>query len=288
MGHISVLAAEAVDALALRPDGRYVDATFGAGGHSARILAALGSTGRVVAVDADPGARTRAIVDPRFTLVHANFRDLAGVLDDLSLPQVDGVLYDLGVSSMQFDEAARGFSFREAAALDMRLDPSRGESAAEFIARVDETELADVIFRYGDERNSRRIARAIKLRQPRDTMQLAGVVAGAVHVRGKRERIHPATRTFQALRIAVNDELGALEASLDAALERTREGGRIAVISFHSLEDRIVKQRFRDDPRAVRVTRKPIVPGETELAANPRARSAKLRVCAVTHQEAHA
>jgi 16S rRNA (cytosine1402-N4)-methyltransferase len=288
VGHISVLAAEAVDALALRPDGRYVDATFGAGGHSARILAALGSTGRVVAVDADPGARTRAIVDPRFTLVHANFRDLAGVLDDLSLPQVDGVLYDLGVSSMQFDEAARGFSFREAAALDMRLDPSRGESAAEFIARVDETELADVIFRYGDERNSRRIARAIKLRQPRDTMQLAGVVAGAVHVRGKRERIHPATRTFQALRIAVNDELGALEASLDAALERTREGGRIAVISFHSLEDRIVKQRFRDDPRAVRVTRKPIVPGETELAANPRARSAKLRVCAVTHQEAHA
>jgi 16S rRNA (cytosine1402-N4)-methyltransferase len=283
--HISVLAAEAVAALALRPDGCYVDATFGAGGHSARLLAALGPSGRLVAIDADPGARARALDDPRFTLVHANFRDLASVLDDLSLPQIDGILYDLGVSSMQFDEGERGFSFRESAALDMRLDPTRGESAAEFIARVDESELADAIFRYGDERASRRIARAIKARAPRDTVELAAVVAGAVHVRGKRERTHPATRTFQALRIAVNDELGALETSLDAALDRTREDGRIAVISFHSLEDRIVKLRFRDDPRAVRVTRKPIVPGETELAANPRSRSAKLRVCAVTHEE---
>ncbi len=285
MDHISVLAAEAVAALALRPDGCYVDATFGAGGHSARLLAALGPSGRLVAIDADPGARARALDDPRFTLVHANFRDLASVLDDLSLPQIDGILYDLGVSSMQFDEGERGFSFRESAALDMRLDPTRGESAAEFIARVDESELADAIFRYGDERASRRIARAIKARAPRDTVELAAVVAGAVHVRGKRERTHPATRTFQALRIAVNDELGALETSLDAALDRTREDGRIAVISFHSLEDRIVKLRFRDDPRAVRVTRKPIVPGETELAANPRSRSAKLRVCAVTHEE---
>ncbi len=285
MGHISVLAAEAVAALEVRPDGRYVDATFGAGGHSARLLAALGPSGRLVAIDADPGARARALDDPRFTLVHANFRDLASVLDDLSLPQIDGILYDLGVSSMQFDEGERGFSFRESAALDMRLDPTRGESAAEFIARVDESELADAIFRYGDERASRRIARAIKARAPRDTVELAAVVAGAVHVRGKRERTHPATRTFQALRIAVNDELGALETSLDAALDRTREDGRIAVISFHSLEDRIVKLRFRDDPRAVRVTRKPIVPGETELAANPRSRSAKLRVCAVTHEE---
>jgi 16S rRNA (cytosine1402-N4)-methyltransferase len=285
VGHISVLAAEAVAALEVRPDGRYVDATFGAGGHSARLLAALGPSGRLVAIDADPGARARALDDPRFTLVHANFRDLASVLDDLSLPQIDGILYDLGVSSMQFDEGERGFSFRESAALDMRLDPTRGESAAEFIARVDESELADAIFRYGDERASRRIARAIKARAPRDTVELAAVVAGAVHVRGKRERTHPATRTFQALRIAVNDELGALETSLDAALDRTREDGRIAVISFHSLEDRIVKLRFRDDPRAVRVTRKPIVPGETELAANPRSRSAKLRVCAVTHEE---
>jgi len=283
--HISVLAAESVAALALRPDGTYVDATFGAGGHSARILAALGPSGRLVAIDADPGARTRALADPRFTLVHANFRDLASVLDGLSLPAVDGILYDLGVSSMQFDEGERGFSFREAAPLDMRLDPTQGESAAEFIARADEVELADAIFRFGEERNSRRIARAIKARMPRDTMELAAIVSGAVHVRGKRERTHPATRTFQALRIAVNDELGALETTLDAALARTREDGRIAVISFHSLEDRIVKQRFRDDPRAVRVTRKPIVPGATELTANPRARSAKLRVCTVTHQE---
>ncbi len=295
MGHIPVLAAEAVAALELRPDGRYVDATFGAGGHSARLLAALGPSGRLVAIDADPGARARALDDPRFTLVHANFRDLASVLDDLSLPQIDGVLYDLGVSSMQFDEGERGFSYREAAALDMRLDPTRGESAADFIARVDETELADAIFRYGDERASRRIARAIKARAPRDTVELAAVVAGAVHVRGKRERIHPATRTFQALRIAVNDELGALETSLDAALDRTREDGRIAVISFHSLEDRIVKQFMRrhasTDPvyaglpfvpaharPTLKLVGKSIEADAEETARNPRARSARLRV----------
>jgi 16S rRNA (cytosine1402-N4)-methyltransferase len=295
VGHIPVLAAEAVAALELRPDGRYVDATFGAGGHSARLLAALGPSGRLVAIDADPGARARALDDPRFTLVHANFRDLASVLDDLSLPQIDGVLYDLGVSSMQFDEGERGFSYREAAALDMRLDPTRGESAADFIARVDETELADAIFRYGDERASRRIARAIKARAPRDTVELAAVVAGAVHVRGKRERIHPATRTFQALRIAVNDELGALETSLDAALDRTREDGRIAVISFHSLEDRIVKQFMRrhasTDPvyaglpfvpaharPTLKLVGKSIEADAEETARNPRARSARLRV----------
>jgi 16S rRNA (cytosine1402-N4)-methyltransferase len=184
---------------------------------------------------------------------------------------------------MQFDDGGRGFSFRAAAPLDMRMDPTRGESAAELIANRSESELADIIFTYGEERAARRIARAIKHREPRDTAELAGLVAGVVQVRGKRERTHPATKTFQALRIAVNDELGALRESLDAALTRTAEGGRIAVISFHSLEDRIVKQLFRDDPRAVRVTRKPIVPSAVEVAANPRSRSAKLRVCAVTH-----
>jgi 16S rRNA (cytosine1402-N4)-methyltransferase len=214
--------------------------------------------------------------------VHANFRALRGELDALGIDTVNGVLYDLGVSSMQLDDGERGFSFRVAAPLDMRLDPTRGESAAELIAGRSESELADIIFAFGEERAARRIARAIKQREPRDTAELAALVAGVVHVRGRRERTHPATRTFQALRIAVNDELGALRESLDAALDRTCVGGRIAAISFHSLEDRIVKQLFRDDPRAVRVTRKPIVPGEREIAANPRARSAKLRVCGVT------
>ena len=284
-GHTPVLYEQALEWLAIAPDGTYVDATFGAGGHSAQILAQLGPRGRLIALDADPSAQTRAFPDPRFTLVHANFRALAHVLDDLGIPHVNGILYDLGVSSMQLDNAARGFSFREAAPLDMRLDPTQGESVAELLASRDETELANIIFEYGEERASRRIASAIKRKMPRDTVELAAVVAGAVHVRGKRERIHPATRTFQALRIAVNDELGALRESLDAALNHTAEGGRIAVISFHSLEDRIVKQTFRDNPRAERVTRKPITPTDAEIAANPRSRSAKLRVATVTPRE---
>ena len=283
--HVSVLARESIEALAIAPAGTYVDATYGAGGHTALILAELGPQGRVVAFDADPAARTRAIADPRVTLVHANNRALADELDRLAIGQVDGVFYDLGVSSMQLDNVERGFSFRAPAPLDMRMDPTHGESAADLIANREENELADIIFAYGEERAARRIARAIKARQPQNTLELAGIVAGVVHVRGKRERTHPATRTFQALRIAVNDELDALRASLDAALARTREDGRIAVISFHSLEDRIVKQTFRDDPRSRRVTRKPILPSENEQAENPRSRSAKLRVCAVTHME---
>jgi 16S rRNA (cytosine1402-N4)-methyltransferase len=283
--HVSVLARESIEALAIRSDGIYVDATYGAGGHSALILAALGPAGRLVAFDADPAARARLHSDTRMTLVHANFRDLATELEARSIPAIDGILYDLGVSSMQLDEGDRGFSFRMNAPLDMRMDPTRGESVAELIESRDEGELADIIFEYGEERAARRIARAIKQREPKDTAELAALVAGVVHVKGKRERTHPATRTFQALRIAVNDELGALRASLDAALDCTVEDGRIAVISFHSLEDRIVKQTFRDDPRAHRVTRKPIVPSDEESSVNPRARSAKLRVCAVTHME---
>jgi 16S rRNA (cytosine1402-N4)-methyltransferase len=278
--HVPVLLHESIDALAIDPAGIYVDATYGAGGHSRAILAALGPTGRLIALDADPLARLPA-GDARATLVHANFRALDAHLDALGIEFVNGVLYDLGVSSMQLDDADRGFSFRAAAPLDMRLDRTGGESVADFIAAHSETELADVIFTFGEERAARRIARAIKAREPRDTVELAALVAGVVHVRGKRERTHPATRTFQALRIAVNDELGALRASLDAALGRTAAGGRIAAISFHSLEDRIVKQCFRDDPRAVRVTRKPIVPSADEVATNPRARSAKLRVCSI-------
>jgi 16S rRNA (cytosine1402-N4)-methyltransferase len=278
--HIPVLAREAVAALQVRPDGTYVDATFGAGGHSALLLGVLGPTGRLVAFDADPAAGARAPADPRFTLVHANFRELAAHLDALEIASVDGVLFDFGVSSMQLDEGARGFSFRSPAPLDMRMDPSRGPTAAEWLDAHDEREIADAIYQYGEERASRRIARAIvALREAgtpvRDTVDLAGVVARAVRSHGK---IHPATRTFQALRIAVNDELGALRAGLDAALERTAPGGRIAAISFHSLEDRIVKHTFREDPRARAVTRKPIVADAAEMAANPRSRSAKLRV----------
>jgi 16S rRNA (cytosine1402-N4)-methyltransferase len=214
--------------------------------------------------------------------VHANFRELADRLDALGVAQVDGVLFDLGVSSMQFDEGERGFSFRAAAPLDMRLDPTLGESAADFLATRDEKTIADTIYRFGEERKSRRIARSIvALRDAgtpvRDTADLANVVARAVRAPG-HAKIHPATRTFQALRIAVNDELGALEAGLHAALTRTAVGGRVAAISFHSLEDRIVKHAFRDDPRARAVTRKPLVADADELSSNPRARSAKLRV----------
>jgi 16S rRNA (cytosine1402-N4)-methyltransferase len=281
VAHVAVLARESLDALSVRADGTYVDATFGAGGHAALILAALGPAGRLIAFDTDPSAQARAIADSRFTLVHANFRALADQLDALGVARIDGVLFDLGVSSMQLDEAERGFSFRAAAPLDMRLNPSAGESAAEFLATRDEREIADVIYRYGEERASRRIARAIvALRDAgtpvRDTLDLANVVARAVRAPA-HQRIHPATRTFQALRIAVNDELGALRDGLDAALARTIPGGRIAVISFHSLEDRIVKQTFREDPRVRALTRKPLVAGDDEVAANPRARSAKLR-----------
>ncbi len=279
--HTPVLATEALDALAIVPGGTYVDATFGAGGHTRLILERLGPHGRTIAFDADPLAASLAPDDSRLTLIHANFRALAGELAQRSLTAVDGVLYDLGVSSMQLDDGMRGFSFRADAPLDMRLDPTQGETAAEYIASHDEGELADAIFRFGEERNSRRIARALKAKLPRTTGELAAIVAGTVHVRGRRERIHPATRTFQALRIAVNDELGALRESLDAAARVVRPGGRIAVISFHSLEDRIVKLFFRENARLQPLTRKPIVPGVEEIAGNPRARSAKLRVAIV-------
>jgi len=284
--HLSVLPRESIDGLAIVPDGTYVDATFGAGGHTRLILERLGPHGRAIAFDADPSAAAHAPGDPRFTLVHANFRTLAGALAERGIAQVDGVLYDLGVSSMQFDEGERGFSFRSDAPLDMRLDPTQGETAAAYIETHDEVELADAIFRYGEERNSRRIARVLKARRPQTTGELAALVAGAVHVRGKRERTHPATRTFQALRIAVNAELDALRESLDAAVTIVRPGGRIAVISFHSLEDRIVKLRFREDERLRVITRKPIVPGDEEIVANPRARSAKLRIAEVESETA--
>ena len=284
--HTSVLATEALDALAIVPDGSYVDATFGAGGHTRLILERLGPQGRVIAFDADPLAATLAPDDPRLTLIHANFRALSDELTARRISAVDGVLYDLGVSSMQLDDPARGFSFRSDAPLDMRLDPTHGETAADYIVSHDEVDLADAIFRYGEERNSRRIARTLKAKLPRTTGELAALVAASVHVSGRRERIHPATKTFQALRIAVNDELGALRASLDAAANLVRPAGRIAVISFHSLEDRIVKLFFREDARVHPLTRKPIVPSVEEVLSNPRARSAKLRAATVEREVA--
>ncbi len=277
-----MLLAESLAALAIRPGATFVDATYGAGGH-ARALAQQGA--RVIAFDVDPGALVPAELAGSVTLVHRNFAQLGAALDELgeSASAIDGFLFDLGVSSMQFDRPERGFSLARDGPLDMRMNSGDGPTAYDLLARSSETELADIIFNYGEERAARRIARAIVAarengRLAERTLELARLVAGVVHVRGKRERIHPATRTFQALRIAVNDELGALGRGLDAAIARVRPGGRIAVISFHSLEDRIVKLRFREHAQLRIVTKKPLLPGDEELARNPRSRSAKLRV----------
>jgi 16S rRNA (cytosine1402-N4)-methyltransferase len=278
-----VLVGPALEFLAIRDDGTYVDATFGAGGHTRAILQQLRS-GRVIAIDADPHAAdcAAAIRDPRLTFVHANFRDITHVLDRCAIALVDGVLFDLGVSSMQLEDPERGFSLGTPVALDMRMDPGIGRSAYEILATASESELADIFFYYGEERSARRIARAIVARResgslPSTAVEFAQLVAGIVQRRGRRERIHPATRVFQALRVAVNDELGALRGALGGAIGRLRGAGRIVAISFHSLEDRIVKQTFRDDARLTALTKRPIVPSEEETAANRRARSAKLR-----------
>ncbi len=283
MNHVPVLAGSAIEYLAIRPDGTYVDATFGGGGHARSILERLDG-GRLIAIDADPHASSRAaaIADPRFTFIRANFRDITGVLDRCAIGSVDGVLFDLGVSSMQLDDAQRGFSLGSQAVLDMRMDPGAGRSAYEVLATASEGELANIFLHYGEERSAWRIARAIVVRRsngtlPSTTAEFAALVAGIVQRRGRRERIHPATRAFQALRIAVNDELEALREGMHGAIGRLRGAGRIVAISFHSLEDRIVKQTFRDDERLSVLTRRPITPEEDEIAANRRARSAKLR-----------
>ena len=305
-GHVPVLLAEAVSALAIRGDGTYVDATFGRGGHAHAILAALGARGRLVALDRDPDAEAaaRAVADPRFVFHRAWFSQLPTVLDALSIPHVDGVLFDLGISSPQIDVPARGFSFRTDGPLDMRMDPSRGESAAEFVARATRNELATVIRDYGEERFAQSIAGAIvaaRARQPVvTTRQLAAAVAQAVGARTRGDwRQDPAARTFQALRIAVNRELHEVSAALPLLTARLATGGRLAVISFHSLEDRIVKRFFASasrpfggDPRLrrapireaalppspLRVLGRAIKPSAAEIARNPRARSAVLRV----------
>jgi 16S rRNA (cytosine1402-N4)-methyltransferase len=297
--HAPVLGPEAMEALAIRPEGTYVDATFGRGGHSRMLLERLGPRGRVVAIDRDPEAIAvaRGMDDPRFVCVQGCLSGIAQVLDELAVVAVDGVLMDLGVSSPQLDDPARGFSFRREGPLDMRMDPGSGESAAEWLARAQEQEIAEVIWRYGEERFAQQIARAVvaaRAREPlRTTRQLATLVAGAVRTREPSQ--DPATRTFQALRIHVNQELAELEIALPAACGRLAAGGRLVVISFHSLEDRIVKRFMRDmssPPRlprdlpvkaadipapSMRMVGKPVRAGDAEVSANPRSRSAILR-----------
>jgi len=279
--HVPVLLEPALEALAVRPGGLYIDATFGAGGHAKAIAAALGS-GRLIALDADPGAAAFLWEDERVELVHANFADLEGVLDARHIAHVDGVLFDFGVSSMQLDRPERGFSLQADAPLDMRLDPTVGRAAGDLLQDASEAELADILYTFGEERAARRIARALVAarsagRLPRRTHELARLVSGVLQVSGRRERLHPATRTFQALRIAVNGELDAIRRGIAAATARTSPGGRIVAISFHSLEDRIVKQAFRSDDRLRALTKRPIVPSPDEARRNPRSRSAKLR-----------
>ena len=298
--HATVLLSEAVDALQVQPDGIYVDGTFGRGGHSRLILQRLGAQGRLIALDKDPAAIAagRAISDPRFTLVHRGFEQLAQVLSELGVDKVDGVLLDLGVSSPQLDDEQRGFSFRFDAPLDMRMDTSSGQTAAEWLAMVDEKELAEVIRDYGEERFARQIARTIvAARQERaigTTKQLCDIVAQCVRTREPGK--NPATRTFQAIRIHLNRELEELESVLPQCVERLKEGGRMSIISFHSLEDRIVKRFMRDMAQGdkvpkfvpiravdvpqgkVKLVGKPVFASAAELSANPRARSAVLRV----------
>lgn len=299
MEHIPVLLAEALDALAVRPDGVYVDGTFGRGGHSRALLARLGPGGRLIALDRDPSAIAagQAITDTRFTLVHARFAEMGAVLEQLGVHGVDGVLLDIGVSSPQLDEAARGMSFRQDAPLDMRMDTSRGETVAQWLARADEADIREVIRDYGEERFASAIAKAIvaaRSERPVDTTyQLAQIVAAAVRTREAGQ--HPATRSFQALRIFINQELEELSLVLPQALAALRPGGRLAVISFHSLEDRIVKRYMADQASPPQPPRnlplradqlpKPTMKligrfraGNDEVARNPRARSATLRV----------
>lgn len=295
--HTTVLLDEAVDGVLTRPDGVYVDGTFGRGGHSRALLARLGPQGRLIGIDRDPEAvaAAAAITDPRFTILHSAFADMTDQLAAIDVHQVDGVLLDLGVSSPQIDNPARGFSFRFDGPLDMRMDTTRGESAADFLARGDEREIARVIRDYGEERFAGQIAKAVVARREAGapltrTDELRELVARTVKTREPGQ--DPATRTFQALRIHVNGELEELEQGLNAALHLLAPGGRLSVISFHSLEDRRVKQFIAAHSKAVVDRRAPFAPppelalvslgrmkpGETEVRANPRSRSAVLRV----------
>ncbi len=310
-GHKPVLLEECLQALAIRPDGCYLDGTLGRAGHSLEILRRL-TTGRLVGIDRDMaaiGAAGERLADfqDRVTLVHGNFRDLGRILRETGTGPLDGMLFDLGVSSPQLDEARRGFSYMQDAPLDMRMDESEALSAADIVNTWSQEELRRVLYEYGEERYAPRIAQAIVRRRgdrPIETTgELVEVIRSAMPAAALREKQHPAKRSFQALRIAVNGELEALPPMLAAAADGLKPGGRLAVITFHSLEDRIVKQPLRElatgctcpprfpvcvcgkKPRLKLITRKPVTPGPEELAENPRARSAKLRVAERTEFE---
>jgi 16S rRNA (cytosine1402-N4)-methyltransferase len=306
--HISVMSAEALEALDIKPEGCYIDATFGRGGHTALILQRLGPNGKLLVIDQDPAAIAVANDtygnNPQVTVAHGAFSDLMNLVKDKSWPDaalagrdcVDGVFFDLGVSSPQLDDPARGFSFMRQGPLDMRMDPTRGESVAEYLRTVNAEDLANVLYQYGEERHSRRIARAIvneASQQPiEDTLQLAAIIKKAHPAWSKKH--HPATRSFQALRIAVNDELKQIPIALHAAVDLLKLSGRLVVISFHSLEDRLVKHFIRQqqsaalpsglpDPDAPAQARLKKIggmqsPSEEEIKQNPRSRSARMRV----------
>ena len=300
--HIPVLLAEVIEGLSPRADGRYLDGTLGAGGHAEAILQTAAPSGRLLGLDCDAAAlaaaRQRlAAFGERVMTVHASYEAMGQIAPLQDFAPLDGILLDLGLSSMQLDDPTRGFAFRSGGPLDMRFDPTADiPTAADLVNTLHEDDLAQILRDFGEERHARRIARAIAAARPiHTTIELATLIE-RVAPRSPHAAIHPATRTFQALRIAVNDELGALERTLPIALSLLAPGGRLAVISFHSLEDRIVKQFMRREatdclcpPKqpicachhraALRlITRKPIVPGEAETAANPRARSARLRI----------
>jgi 16S rRNA (cytosine1402-N4)-methyltransferase len=302
--HAPVLHDEAIAALEIKPDGRYVDGTYGRGGHARSILAGLGEQGRLIVMDRDPEAIADAHrtfdADNRVTIIHDDYANLQTRMAELELlEQIDGILLDLGVSSPQLDDASRGFSFQQNGPLDMRMNPAEGESAADWLAQADEAEIARVLWQYGEERQSRRIAKKIvEVRQSRaidDTASLAGLIS-EVLPRPKNHR-HPATRSFQAIRIHINQELSQIERLLETVFDILKIGGRLLVISFHSLEDRLVKRFFKKlstrqkIPRGLplrdseiesgirlKVTLKAIKAGAGELALNPRSRSAVLRV----------
>jgi 16S rRNA (cytosine1402-N4)-methyltransferase len=283
--HVPVLVRETLEFLNVRPEGIYIDATLGGGGHSQEILKRLES-GRLLSLDRDPraievaGARL-AEFGEKLMMQHGNFADIDALHAASGLPPVDGVIADLGLSSIQLDDASRGFSFNLTGPLDMRMDPGAELTAADLVNHADERELADIFFKLGEERHSRRIARAIvKARPYRFTTELAQVVTRAIPSRAGLHQIHPATRSFMALRLAVNGELENLDQFLGKVLSVLRPGGRVVILSFHSLEDRPVKQAFRrwqDEGLATLLTRKIVRPTEEEVQINPRARSAKLR-----------
>jgi len=282
--HVPVMLAEVLEHLQPKPGGVFVDGTLGGGGHTRALAERVGPTGRVIAVDLDSESIRRAereLAGMPVSVVNANYADIPEILDEAAVGAVDGILLDLGLSSDQLADESRGFSFQAGGELDLRFDPEHGEPAWRMLERLSEEHLADLIYHYGEERFSRRIARRIveqrRSNPIRTAEQLADLVRSCVP-RSRGHNIDPATRTFQALRIAVNAELDALKSALRRLPDCLKPGGRLAIISFHSLEDRLVKVAFRDDPRLKAIMRKPVQATEEEVSRNPRARSAKLRV----------